>query len=1002
MNKNYPSVAEYLRKQIEEKFTAKTAEFRREFRSELLNWFQTTYKEILSIKKDDELRNKRVVDTLNKNISDLNNVIENYGENQWSDHWNTLINDLTEQLPETVVEYQSEERFEAKEEDSFRLKSLKALKRGLRIVSAPFKKDKKGWKQVIQLRKSIRLKLTGISGLPEDLLAEEFKVMADALAKLLEKEPEKKIDKEEGGKNKAEGDENKNSKPPKVDEQKAGYKFLVLEKIETHLQEAISILKKVEPDDSVLQRVMDECYNIAVKSGTVEENRKLLEPDYYEAKLASKKLSLQKLQNDWLIYLKSQYSDFAIQIEIARFAFLADNAKGEILNFTHRFFRDYCYLPLEKGVTKIKEIADRLKEQTSEKLSSKLVEELRSDISEELSEKLMKEMTGEKDQRHIINQIQKTITDLQLGFYNFTDQFTLAEKRSIEGNKPLVTTDTVNWKKLATRYVQENALREMDPEKREWETFLKEIISETEEAIQIVDVNLLTAKESEKDKEEDQSVLEIAISGAERAVNQLEAAIKKVRERQNSYENVVKVKFPGAIQTLAETMLARSYTELELQDKALQVKAKAYSWQEKGERFYYKILEKGELIRRFAVLKLKEVRKFAAKYLGFSEEGAAVSTTEKRNLAEYLAQVDVHLNFPFVYKRLFSSDFDIDNRFYTPPVGLFTLFEQSYEDWTLNIDTNFLVVGERGSGKTLALKVLKQKFLKDQKINTVHFDQTIYTEKELLKLFCEAFGFDNTENRDELIQKIRRKKKRSILIVEDIQNTFVRNIHGFEAIESFWVIMTSTSDQLFWMVTCSAFAWNYFVKVFSADQYFSHTVRTDMLDREAIEKSILSRHKATGYELKFEAGAATQKSRSYRKLMSDDKDIQSYLHEQYFNRLDKIAEGNMSIAMIFWLQSIKEFDDKYVTQLPTEIADVDKLEVPSREVLFTLSALVLHEFLTEEEVSFALHQDLSDSRLMLARLKSKGIVQNTEHGYNLNHLVYRQIVRLLKRRNIIH
>ncbi len=1000
MNKNYPAVTDHLKNQIGEHFESKLEAFRTEFRSELLSWFQVTYKEILSIKKDDEFRKKRVVDTLNKNITDLKNIVDHYDKQKWADQWIDLIDGLTEEFPETVVEYQSEDRFLADESDSVTLKVLKSFKRVLRTVSSPIKRDKKGWKQVIQLRKSVRLQLIVLSGLPDELLSHEFQVLTKSAAKLLEKEPENQ---DENPEKELEGSAEDAVTDKKTAENKAEtvLTFQVVEQIEAHLQEAITLLKDVDVGEDIGKRALNECFNFSVKSGTLEENRNRLEPDNYNSEISRKNSELNGIQKDWNTYLRSQYSDFAIQIEIARFAYLVESTKDEILNFTHTFFRDYGYLPLESGISKIKEIADILKEQKTDALPVKLVNELREKVKVEVSDKLMAEMDQEESQQHLINQIQRSITDLQLGFYNFTDTFVLAESRSVVDGIPKVVTDTISWKKLATRYVKENALREMDPEKRQWASFIKEITTETEEAIQIVDVNLLTAKESEKEKEEDQTVMEIAIGGTERSINQLETMIKTVRERQNEYENVVKVVFPQAIQNLADTMLSRSYTELEMQDKALQVKAKAYNWQERARRVFYTFLDKAEVLRRFLTLKFREGRKIVGRNLGFESEGS-VSTTEKRNLAEYLAKVDVHNNFPFVYKRLFNFDFDIDERFYTTPKGLYTHFEHSFEDWKLNIDTNLLIAGERGSGKSIALNFLKKKFPQDQKVINVQFDKTIRTEKELLTILCDALGFAKTENRDEFIEKIQRKRSRSILVVENIHNTFVRNIHGFEAIESFWVIMTSTRNKLFWIVTCSAFAWSYFEKVYGSDQYFSHITRTDNLDREAIKNAILTRHKATGYELKFEPGTATQKSRAFKKIMSDEKDVQGYLREQYFDRLDKIAEGNLSIAMIFWMQSIKEFDDKYVTQLPTEVADLDKLEVPSRDVLFTLAALILHQNLNVEELSVALHQDLSDSRLMLSRLKSKGIVQETENGFILNHLVYRQVVRLLKRRNIIH
>lgn len=164
----------------------------------------------------------------------------------------------------------------------------------------------------------------------------------------------------------------------------------------------------------------------------------------------------------------------------------------------------------------------------------------------------------------------------------------------------------------------------------------------------------------------------------------------------------------------------------------------------------------------------------------------------------------------------------------------------------------------------------------------------------------------------------------------------------------------------------------------------------------------MARHKASGYELYFEPGEMLKNSRAYKKLLDDDVKAQELVRDTFFSRLSKVSEGNLSIAMIFWLQSIKEYDSRRFVFTPLEVTEVDKLETPSKEVLFTLAALVIHDTLSQEQVAMALHQDLSESRLMLARLKSKGIIYKSKNGYNLNHLVYRQVLRMLKRRNIIH
>jgi energy-coupling factor transporter ATP-binding protein EcfA2 len=401
------------------------------------------------------------------------------------------------------------------------------------------------------------------------------------------------------------------------------------------------------------------------------------------------------------------------------------------------------------------------------------------------------------------------------------------------------------------------------------------------------------------------------------------------------------------------------------------------------------------------VLKFDQYSRVVKPYLGIQED-VAISTKEKRNLAEYLARPSVPGDLPFVYKRLFNRDFSIDNRFYISPANSFKMIGDSYDQWSRGISSNVAVIGEKGSGKSTLIRFAEQQYLMDESIARVNLNETFTKEEELLKKLCDALGFKPVSSKDEFIEKVERKKNRSVIVIENIQNIFIRNINGFDALEAFWIIMSSTMDKLFWIVSCSRYSWEFFIKISEADQYFSHVAYTDRLDETEIREAILTRHKSSGYELYFEPDETLKHSRAFKKLLGDEKKSQELVRDQFFSKLSKICEGNTSIAMIFWLQSIKEINSHRFVFQPLEITELDRLEVPSKEVLFTLTALIQHDSLNEQQLALALHQNPSESRLMLARLKTKGIIYAGSNGYHLNHLVYRQVVRILKQRNIIH
>jgi hypothetical protein len=116
-------------------------------------------------------------------------------------------------------------------------------------------------------------------------------------------------------------------------------------------------------------------------------------------------------------------------------------------------------------------------------------------------------------QQVMMDRIRSRISDLQLELTRFSESVQLAEEREAIMPKPLVKFDKLQWRSLASRFLQEKALREMAPEKMLLVEFINEMAAEVEETIQIVDVNLMAAIESKNVKGEEESPLEIALGG---------------------------------------------------------------------------------------------------------------------------------------------------------------------------------------------------------------------------------------------------------------------------------------------------------------------------------------------------------------------------------------------------------------------------------------------------------------------------------------------------------
>ncbi len=284
----------------------------------------------------------------------------------------------------------------------------------------------------------------------------------------------------------------------------------------------------------------------------------------------------------------------------------------------------------------------------------------------------------------------------------------------------------------------------------------------------------------------------------------------------------------------------------------------------------------------------------------------------------------------------------------------------------------------------------------------IRINFTCWKREQLLSQLGSAFNISDVNKPEAIVNALMAMDEKIVVTYEGIQNLYLRNINGFDTLEDLWLIISETREKVFWVASCSRYAWNFLNKVSGIETHFTHQFSTDKLDRKNIQDLIMKRHNESGFRLKFEPDEQTRRSRSFKKRLDDPKELQKYLTDEYFESLNDLAEGNASVASILWLRSVKNIERRTLIIAPVQPVNIDALEVNKPDTLFTLAAIVLHDTLRTAEMCRVLNLSLAQGRVLLSRLKSRGLLLEEEGGYFLNELIFRQILRLLKKRNIIH
>lgn len=388
-------------------------------------------------------------------------------------------------------------------------------------------------------------------------------------------------------------------------------------------------------------------------------------------------------------------------------------------------------------------------------------------------------------------------------------------------------------------------------------------------------------------------------------------------------------------------------------------------------------------------------------FLGYPTRSDA-STTARTRAADYLRETERRLSeLPLIYRTLFRFEPVQDPRYLKGRQALLEAVRESYGRWTAGQYSNVMLVGEQGSGKTSVLdELLRTSFADTARVRIV-IPTTIWTEADLLGVLRDGFGLASVDSMEALTGELNRRPP-GLIIMEGMQNLYLRHMDGFEAVERFLLLLAETGSRHFWFLTCTRYAWNYLDDVIHVSSTFTHVLSTDHMSAAHIRQAIMSRHRVSGFKAIFTPSERVKRSRAYRKLIDDEEARQAYLETQFFDDLARWARGNITIAMLFWLRSIRDVDTDAFTILPfsedlIEIGDTFHLDD-----LFALAAILQHDDIRIDELAMNQNRSVAECRMTLTRLHSRRILHVDNGRYSLNSVLLRPVTLILTTRNILH
>jgi len=613
-------------------------------------------------------------------------------------------------------------------------------------------------------------------------------------------------------------------------------------------------------------------------------------------------------------------------------------------------------------------------------------------LDKELVPRLCDKLSSQK----ITNLIGKLEGNIRQNIEDLSDEHVIVKNNSFD--KPIDTSELkkVSPNELITFEILGAFESKLETTKKELFTALRETTEFANDLDQIVIFSLSSALAAlEIEGKTELEATTVAIEGLTRAVNRFKDTRNVLKSSliKNSDD------LEKEIQTFCLQLIELADIETVGELRMRIAKAKAAK---QAEEIKEELGEKLRARKRLAITVFK--RSYDRVKLRIEQfENQYINTTKiqsiDRKVSDFLLESQSSIqNLPLIYRRLYELEPIEDLELFVGRTNEYNMLATAFANWEQRRFAATVVVGEKWGGLTSFINFAVNKG--DYKYPLTRFSppHSISSKEDLIAMMCVIFENENFTEVDHVVDHLN-NGTRQIVILENLQSIFLRKIHGFTALNVFVEIINRTCQNVFWVTTSTAYAWDYLCKSINIAEFFSYNIKMESLTEDQIVSIIWKRNRISGFNILFEQDTTISDKKLDR---MNPEERQAFLKKSFFSDLNDFANSNISLALIFWLLSTKKVDKSTITIGTFQRPNPNFLAVLSMEKMYVLHALILHDGLTVELLAEVLNSSIATAHLNVLALLEDGIIIEEDQVYLVNPIVFRNIVTLLKAKNLIH
>ena len=324
-------------------------------------------------------------------------------------------------------------------------------------------------------------------------------------------------------------------------------------------------------------------------------------------------------------------------------------------------------------------------------------------------------------------------------------------------------------------------------------------------------------------------------------------------------------------------------------------------------------------------------------------------------------------NLPLIYGRLFRSESVEDPRFLVGRETEMAAIQEGRDAWEAGHSSAILLVGERGSGKTSLLNCARVQALAGLPLRVGAFSERISSAGEMDDFLRGLFEIGPDE---ELIATL--NQGRCVVILEEVERSYLRRIGGFEGLERLLTLVTRTNENVLWLLSVNYAAAKLTQAAVGLDRGFSHRINARAVSHKTLKQAVLQRHHLSGLKLEFERAPRNANWERVQSFLG----VQRSAREKYFEALYSQSNGVFRSAFRLWNASIVSADSGALRLRPPDAPKTGPLAAAlDLDDMFALQAIFQHGSITCEEHAIIFDAALETSTDRLKRLQDIGLLE---------------------------